>query len=332
MNHIGLVFACFLLGMASPAVDQPISAPIGDGAQREAALPADSEGPWTAVVFGVKGKHSDDYDKPADPRADRELISQILVTADWQAGYVRLASVRTDMMAADGSSGYSTLGEIYRDSGPEGCMEALSRNLDVEAEDYFVVPWKAAADAVNILGGIDIEVKEDERGEFNARLTEVVEATGIGTFVPKKAGLLHMDGVQAVAYMNLDSAYMESTPEEMAARRHLVSEQVLKQAASASLSDVKNLIEIVGPQIDTSLATQDYVTIFGGCRMVKSVEAACIPQTYKQGKGEQAGGIYPDTLEDSAACLNGFLYNNENYECPVSVQEISRDLENADIS
>lgn len=341
MNPIGLFFTCMLLGMTAPAADQPISAPVGMGAQKEAALGTDSasEEPWTAVVFGVKGVWPEDYDKPADPRADQDLISQIVVTADWQAGYVRLASVRTDMLAADSSfeAGYGTFEEIYRARGPEGCVEAIKRNLDVAAEDYIVVPWKAAADAVNILGGVDIELADDEAAEFNARVTEVVQATGIGSFIPKKTGLLHMDGVQAVAYMNLSSVYLEAecTPEEKAERRHRVSEQALERAASVRLTDLRNLLEVVEPQIATSLSNQDLITIMSGCRLVNSVEAACIPRTYRQGKGEVAGGIFPDTLEDNAVNLNGFLYNNENYVCPESVQEISRELEtleNADIS
>ncbi len=345
MNHVGLLFVCLLLGMTAPAADRPISAPAGDGTLREAGPPvesegprsaAESEGPWTAVVFGVKGDKSEDYNAPAAPWEDHDLISQILVTADWQAGRIRLASVRTELVVADDSfeSGYGTLGEIYRDSGPEVCMEALNRNLDADAEDYFVVPWAAAADAVNILGGIDIELTEDERWEYNARLTEVVAATGIGTFIPKNGGLLHMDGVQAVAYMNLASMDLDTqyTSEEKAERRHRVSEQVLRQAASAGLMDVKTLLEVVEPQIDTSLTTGDFLTIMSGCRMVTSIDSVCIPRTYRQGEGEKSGGIFPDTLEDSAVLLNSFLYDNPEYACPESVLQISRELENADIS
>lgn len=300
MNYIGLIVACFLLGMSSPVADRPISAPTGGVAPADVPGRADSEGPWTVVVFGVKGEQPGGYEQPADPGADRDLISQMIVTADWQAGSVRLASVPTDLTVADESfeTGYGPLGEIYRDSGPEGCMEVLGRNLNVAVEDYVVVPWKAAADAVNILGGIDIEVTDEEAGELNARITEAVQATGIGTFIPKNVGLLHMDGVQAVAYMNLTSVNMtaECTPEEKAERRHRVSEQILKQAASAGLTSLKSLLEVVEPQIDTSLTTQDLLTVMSGCRLVTSVEAICVPQ---------------DVLEGSAVYLNGFLYGDD---------------------
>lgn len=297
MNQIGLIFACFLLGMSSPMAGRPISAPMGGGAPNQIALPADSQGPWTAVVFGIKGGQPEADETTEDPG----LISQILVTADWQAGYVRLASVGTDLVAADDSfeDGQGTLWEIYRDSGPESCAEVLGRNLDVEVQDYFVVPWKAAADAVNILGGIDIEVTDEEMQQFNARVTEAVQVTGIASYIQKQAGRLHLDGVQAVAYMNLENAdpAAEHVPEEQAARRHSVSEQVLKQAASAGFNDLIDLLEVVEPQIAASLTTQDFITILGGCRMVKSVESTYLP---------------PGSLEDSAVYLNSFLYDGQN--------------------
>lgn len=335
MKLFGLFFTCLLFGVAAPAADQPISAPVG-GVYKEAAPTADEEGIWTGVVFGVKGERPDDGVTPADPRADSDLISQILVTADWKAGYVRLASVRTDMLVADSSfeAGYGTMEDIYRTRGPEGCMEALSRNLDVKADDYFVVPWKAAVDAVNSLGGIDIELTEDEMYWFNAEITETVRDTGVPSTMQKKTGLIHIDGVQAVAYMNLPASGqgIKYTPEEMAARRHTVSEQVLKKAASAGLLDLKDLLETVEPQIATSFTTQDFITALSGCRTVKSVESMCIPQTYSQGKGKAAGGIFPDTLEENAVYLNSFLYNDINYVCPEAVRGISRELENARIS
>lgn len=114
----------------------------------------------------------------------------------------------------------------------------------------------------------------------------------------------------------------------MAARRHTVSEQVLKKAASSKFSDLKNLLTVVQPQIATSFTTKDFITVLSGCRSIKSVESTCVPLKYKQGED----GIFPDTLEENAVYLNGFRYNNKNYACPDSVGEISRELENAGIS
>ena len=63
--------------------------------------------------------------------------------------------------------------------------------------------WKAVADAINLLGGIDITISENEFSWINAYITETVEETGIYSTHLKKAGDVHLDGVQAVAYGRL---------------------------------------------------------------------------------------------------------------------------------
>ena len=40
--------------------------------------------------------------------------------------------------------------------GPEQVVKALNRNLDIDIDDYATFNWKAVADAINILGGIDV--------------------------------------------------------------------------------------------------------------------------------------------------------------------------------
>ena len=59
------------------------------------------------------------------------------------------------------------------------------------------------ADAINILGGVDVELSKAEFYYINAYITETVEATGVASVHLKQAGMNHLDGVQAVAYARL---------------------------------------------------------------------------------------------------------------------------------
>ena len=65
--------------------------------------------------------------------------------------------------------------------------------------DYMTFNWKAVADGINILGGVDIEVTEAEFKQINGYITSVAENTGIYSEHLKKPGFQHLDGVQAVA-------------------------------------------------------------------------------------------------------------------------------------
>ena len=69
----------------------------------------------------------------------------------------------------------------------------------MKINDYATFNWKAVAQAINVLGGVDIEITQPEFKYINAFITETVNSTGIGSTQLASAGPNHLDGVQAVA-------------------------------------------------------------------------------------------------------------------------------------
>ena len=79
-------------------------------------------------------------------------------------------------------------------------VKALNKNLGLNITQYATFNWKAVADAINILGGVDVELSDAEFSWINAFITETVKETGIGSHQLTHAGNVHLDGIQAVAY------------------------------------------------------------------------------------------------------------------------------------
>ncbi len=65
--------------------------------------------------------------------------------------------------------------------GPEQVVKALNRNLDIDIDDYATFNWKAVADAINILGGIDVGSRNQSFYYINAFISETVKATGVAS-------------------------------------------------------------------------------------------------------------------------------------------------------
>ena len=82
-------------------------------------------------------------------------------------------------------------------------MKALERNLNLHIDDYATFNWKAVVDAINVLGGVDIEISDKEFAYINSFITETVNSTGVGSYQLEHSGMNHLDGVQAVAYARL---------------------------------------------------------------------------------------------------------------------------------
>ena len=61
--------------------------------------------------------------------------------------------------------------------GHEQAVQALERNLNLKIDDYTTFNWKAVVDAINVLGGVDIEISDKEFAYINSFITETVNST-----------------------------------------------------------------------------------------------------------------------------------------------------------
>ena len=118
--------------------------------------------------------------------------------------------------------------------------------------------WKAAADAINLLGGIEVDVSQAEFEYINSYITSTVEGTGVGSHQLKAAGPNHLDGIQAVAYARLRKM---DTDFQRTKRQRNVLQKVLEKGKTADLATLTNLAKGVLPQLSTSLELGDLIPI-----------------------------------------------------------------------
>ena len=67
----------------------------------------------------------------------------------------------------------------YNRGGPESMLSMLNTNLDFALTDYVTVNFKALADAIDVLGGLDIEMTNAGCVHANNYNREVSEAQGV---------------------------------------------------------------------------------------------------------------------------------------------------------
>ena len=81
-------------------------------------------------------------------------------------------------------------------------VKELEENYHVEIDNYAMVDFNAMIDVVDALGGVDLEIDEDERVTANDYITCMCEDNGDDPedYYIEKAGLVHLNGYQAVGY------------------------------------------------------------------------------------------------------------------------------------
>lgn len=126
----------------------------------------------------------------------------LLVTVNKEKRTVYLTSFLRDLYADIPGIGVRKLNAACANGGPELTVKTLEENYDVEIDNYAMVDFNAMIDVVDALGGVDLEIDEDERVTANDYITCMCEDNGDDPekYHIRKAGLVHLNGYQAVGY------------------------------------------------------------------------------------------------------------------------------------
>lgn len=274
------------------------------------------EGYWTVAVFGVDSREGN---LKKSTRSDMQMVFNI----NLGTGEMRVVSVYRDTyLKLDKKGRYGKINDAYFFGGPAQAVEALTENLDLSIDDYAAFSWKAVAEAINILGGIDIDISHEEFRLINGFITETVESTGIGSHHLKKEGLNHLDGVQAVAYARLRKT---DTDFKRTERQREVANLVLKKAREADLPTLNRLVSTVLPQISTSIGMKDLLPLIKNVRRFHMTESEGFPYKVKDAAiGKVKDYVVPVDMVDSVRHLHQFLFDEEDYEPSETVKEIGK--------
>ncbi len=276
------------------------------------------EGYWTVAVFGVDSREGT---LGKGTRSDMQMILNV----DLGTGEIRIVSVYRDTyLRIDDKERYDKINEAYFRGGPKQAIEALKDNLDLTIDDYASFSWKAVADAINLLGGIDVDISHEEFRVINGFITETVESTGVGSHHLKKEGPNHLDGVQAVAYARLRKM---DTDFKRTERQREVVDLALKKAREADAATLSKVAAAVFPQISTSVGMKDILPLMKNIKRFHMTETEGFPSKLKDVMIGKRDCVVPVTLESNVIRLHQFLFDDEIYEPSDTVKEISRQIE-----
>lgn len=279
------------------------------------------KGYWTFAVFGVDGRNASDL-------VSRGLNSDVIliVNINQDTGEIRLCSVfRDTYLNINEKNAYRKINQAYSEGGPEQALAALNKNLDLNIKNYVTFNWKAVADGINILGGIDgIDISKAELYYINAFITETVKVTKIGSYQLKSTGVQHLDGVQAVAYGRLRLMDDDFARTE---RQKKVIKACFEKAKQSSFSVLNNIMVVCFPEVATNIGFNTIVDMAQNITRYNVTESGGFPwQRSASGISSIGDVVVPATLESNVKRLHQFLFDDENYEPSAAVLNYSETI------
>lgn len=268
--------------------------------------------------IGLVGVDSRDGNLGAGTLSDTMIIASI----NNDTKEVKLVSIYRDTYLRigedeNGNGEYYKANEAYLKNGPEGFLDMVNSNLDLDVRYFVTVDFTAVAEAVELLGGIDMEMTEEEVVHLNNYCKETSEVTGMD-YEPLEevAGTQHLNGVQTVSYARI--RYTAGNDFRRAARQRDVIYKIVEKAKNSSIATLTKILDEVFPSIKTNMSQSTILSMGLGMLSYDIVEQAGFPHDHVYGQNvEDALGldcVVPVTLESNAIWLHEFLYPEDAYE------------------
>lgn len=270
------------------------------------------------TTIGLIGLDGRDGELKSGARSDTMIIASI----NNDTKKVKLVSVYRDTYLrigedSEGNGQYNKANAAYAEGGPEQFLSMLNTNLDLNVTDFVSVDFQAVAEAVELLGGIDVELKEEEVDHLNNYCVETSKVTGMDyTPLEEKAGVHHLNGVQTVSYARI--RYTSGNDFRRAARQREVIYKIVEKAKNSDIATLSKILDKVFPKVYTSF-TKAEILQMGMSMMSYDIEDQTgfpFDHLYGERVKDAMGGldvVLPVTLESNVIKLHEFLYPEDSY-------------------
>lgn len=280
----------------------------------------DLSGYRNIAILGSDARADEGYD---GSRTDAIIIMSIKKSN----GDIRLISVMRDsylkMEYMDGSMVLDKITHAHHYGGGVDTCAALNRSLDLNIEEFVVFNWKAVADAVDCLGGVEINVKENEIGDMNIWGPETAANTG-GTYQEiTSTGRQTLDGVQATTYCRIRKH--SGGDAGRSARYKKIMAAVMKKALTHPWK-LPELSRTVFPNIRTNMSQLDMFTAAVRAPGYDIQKSISWPKEYYSGLLGDISYVVPLTLESEVKSLHRKAFDQKGYVVSDTCSQISQEI------
>lgn len=228
---------------------------------------------FNVALFGLDTRDENSFSGRSD--------TIIIVSVDRKNNVVKLSSILRDSYVAIEGHKNQKITHAYAFGGAELAIKTLNQNFSMNITDYATINFYKLGQAIDLLGGIDIEVTEAER----AHLNDIGDDDNPNFGYLNESGMVHLTGEQAVVYARLrkiDSDVARSN------RQKKVIEALLVQARKVSPSKYGEMVKTMMSLCETSLSFSEIMSFAPMISQDLTIQMTNVPSD----EDNAVGGIY----------------------------------------
>ncbi len=266
------------------------------------------------ALFGVDSREQDLLG--GNNRSDSIMVASF----NNKTGDIKLVSIYRDTYLDLGGGTYQKCNAAYAYGGPQQAVAMLNANLDLNITDFVTVGFEGLADTIDALGGIDLEITDEEAGYMNSYMDDMSYEIGTPYDEVDGGGMKHLSGIQATAYCRI--RYTAGDDFKRAERQRTVLALTMQKARSAGPLQLISVANSVMDKTATSLTTMELLKLIIRSRNLNISEQGGFPTEEDRifATIDGASCVVPYYLNTNVKWLHGFLFGEEDYVPSVTVQ------------
>ena len=272
------------------------------------------------ALFGVDSREQDLLS--GDNRSDTIMICSV----NKKTGETRLVSVYRDTLLNIGGGDYRKCNAAYAYGGPQQAVAMLNSNLDLNITDFVTIGFEGLAETIDALGGIDLEITEEEMEYMNSYMDDMYYEIGKEYEEVTDWGMQHLSGIQATAYCRI--RYTEGDDFRRAERQRTVLMLTMEKAKKANPVRLAAAVGAVLGRTATSLSSTELMLFILRARMMDITESTGFPteedRMFATINGESC--VVPYYLTTNVKKLHRTLFDQDEYEPSPTVEEINENI------
>ena len=271
------------------------------------------------ALFGV-----DSTEGTLDAGNNRSDV-MVIASVNNKTGDIKLVSLYRDTYLDIGDGNYQKANAAYAYGGPEQAVRMLNTNLDLNITDYATVGFEGIARVIDAVGGIEIDVQEDEIEHLNNYQLTMSQETGLANIPVTQAGLQTLNGLQATAYCRI--RYTTGNDFRRTERQREVLTKTFQKIKKNPVGIIRNMDSIM-EHVRTSLSVTEILAMAPQAIQFNVAENSGIPVEELRTVGYigDQSCIIPITLAANVTWLHEYLFNDTGYTPSDTVQGISEHI------
>ena len=253
--------------------------------------------------------------------------TMLLLSLDTIHEKIKLTSFQRDMYVEIPGYGKDKINASYNYGGASLAIKTIQNNFGIQIDRYAVVDFNGFREIIDILGGIEMELTQDEIDYINYQLYKNGQSNGKYTTIKEKPGLINLNGKEALWYARDRGLTIGEDGNEIGisgddwdrtSRQRKLLTKITKDFKDADIGQIISIVNSAAPYIRTNLKKDEIKDlVFNSLKYMKyDMEQSSVPQEGLWDYNEEGDEIWEvagsciviNDLEKQRIVLRNFIY------------------------